>query len=222
MRNSRLTVNSSSPSAAGARRRCRSRRRAARLSAGQRLGGGSPQVHQPGSPRGRRGSARPRGPGARRRPGTHRRCGRPASWPGCRPHARSDATAALRSASIWACACSMIRSASACALLARLLHDLGTLLAGLLADLGGLVLGVVRAAPCSPPRPCARRPWPRRARRTRVRIASWRAVIALLIGGMRYFPKIQTRIANASSSTRKVPLGTRKLLASGMHRGDAA
>src|SRR3954447_14143459 len=46
-------------------------------------------------------------------------------------------------------------------------------------------------------------------------MASWRVVMALLIGGMRYFPKIQTRIAKASSSTRKVPLGTRKLLANG-------
>src|SRR3954468_3695363 len=40
--------------------------------------------------------------------------------------------------------------------------------------------------------------------------------MARLIGGIRYFPKIQTRIANASSSTRKVPLGTRKLLANGV------
>src|SRR5690242_4263632 len=44
------------------------------------------------------------------------------------------------------------------------------------------------------------------------RIASWRAVMALLIGGIRYLPKIHTRIANASRLTRKVPLGTRKLL----------
>src|SRR5689334_13236600 len=40
--------------------------------------------------------------------------------------------------------------------------------------------------------------------------------MALLIGGIRYFPKIQTMIANASNSTRKVALGTRKLLANGV------
>ena len=38
------------------------------------------------SPRGRRGTARPRVPDARRRPWTLRRSCRPASWPGCRRH----------------------------------------------------------------------------------------------------------------------------------------
>ena len=47
-----------------------------------------------------------------------------------------------------------------------------------------------------------------------LRIASWRAVIALLIGGMTYFARMKSMIANANSSTKKVALGTRKLLAS--------
>src|SRR3954463_5400916 len=46
-------------------------------------------------------------------------------------------------------------------------------------------------------------------------MASCRAVIARLIGGMTYLPSRYRMIANASSSTKNVPLGTRKLLASG-------
>ena len=146
------------------------------------------------------------------------RSGRPASVARLPTSLRSDATAALRSASIWACACSTMRSASACACSRASATICGALLAGLLADPRRLVPGVGDLRLVLRPRPCGRRPWPRRAPRTAVRIASWRAVIALLIGGMTYLARIQTMIANAISSTKKVPLGTRKLLASGSPR----
>src|SRR4051794_816072 len=46
-------------------------------------------------------------------------------------------------------------------------------------------------------------------------MALCRSVIARFTGGTTYFARIQTMIANAASSTKKVPFGTRKLLDSG-------
>ena len=97
-------------------------------------------------------------------------------------------------------------------LLPHLGDDLGALLASLLADARRLVAGVgdlrlelrlggvgVGLRACSRSANC-------------LRIASWRLVIALLIGGMTYFASRKNSSANAASSTRNVPLGTRKLL----------
>ena len=96
-------------------------------------------------------------------------------------------------------------------LLAHLGDDRRALLAGLLADLGrlvtrvgdlglelllgrvGLGFGLVEVGEL-------------------LRIASWRAVIARLIGGMTYLASRQNISANAASSTKNVAFGTRKLL----------
>src|SRR4029077_13978700 len=144
---------------------------------------------------------------------------RPASVVARLPTSRlSEAKADFRSASICAWACSMIRSAStwafsraSCTIWAPCSRASSRIRAASCLALFSCSLYSASA--------CNALALASSSSANSVRIASWRAVMALLIGVIRYFPKIQTRIANASRLTRKVPLGTRKLLAKGVTGG---
>ena len=127
--------------------------------------------------------------------------------------ARSEVSACCRSAAIWAWACSLTRCASTCACsLASAMMPLPCSrassrirAASLRASASWLLKSLSAWVALS------LASW---ASANSCRIASWRAVIALLIGGTTYFARMPKMIANAISSTMNVPLGTRKLFVS--------
>src|SRR3954452_16073363 len=128
---------------------------------------------------------------------------------------RRDASAALRSASICACACSTMRAASVCAC---------SRISAMIAAPCSRASSRIRAASWRASAICdsnsssaawasdfASSSWANSAR-----MASCRAVIARLIGGMTYLVSRNISSAKAASSTKNVAFGTRKLLSMGV------